>query len=66
MANPRDGLKLSLVLSIFVAVGAAVLVYTRLHDQFLALFCAYLAYNSYAALQSYTGGGYGGGYGGYR
>lgn len=64
MANPRDGLQMSLWLSIFVAVGAGVLAWTRLHDQFLALFCAYLAYNSYTTLQAYTGGG--GGYGGYR
>ena len=60
MANPRDGLQQSLWLSIFVAVGAGVLAFTRLHDQFLALFFAYLAYTSYTTLQAYGGGGYGG------
>lgn len=60
MANPREGLKMSLVVSIFVAAGAGVLAYTRLQAPLLALFCAYLAYNSYTTLQAYSGGGYGG------
>jgi stage IV sporulation protein FB len=61
--NPRDGVQMSLWLSIFVAVGAGVLAFTRLHDTFLALFCGYLAYTSYRTLQAYTGGG---GWGGFR
>jgi len=62
--NPRDGLQMSLWLSIIVAIGAGVLAYVRLHDGFLAFFCGYLAYTSYTTLQAYTGGG--GGWGGYR
>ncbi len=64
VVNPREGLQLSLWLSIFVAVGAGVLAWTRLQDGFLALFCGYLAYTSYMTLQAYTGRG--GGWGGYR
>ncbi len=60
MANPRDGMQMSLWLSIFVAVGAAVLAWTRLQDGYLTFFCGYLAYTSYATLQAYTGGGWGG------
>jgi Zn-dependent protease len=60
LANPRDGLQMSLWLSIFVAVGAGALAFLRLHDMYLTLFCGYLAYTSFMALQSTTGGGWGG------
>ena len=64
LVNPRDGLRQSLWLSIFVAVGAGVLAWTQLDDQFLAIFCAYLAYTSYTTLQAQVGPG--GGWGGFR
>jgi stage IV sporulation protein FB len=58
--HPRDGLVMSLWLSIFVAVGAGILAWVRLHDGFLMFFCGYLAYTSYQSLQALTGGGWGG------
>lgn len=61
--QPRDGLVMSLWLSIFVAVGAGILAWVRLDDGFLALFCGYLAYSSYQSLQALSGGS---GWGGYR
>lgn len=64
LVNPRDGLRQALILSMAVAIVAGVLAWTRLHNQFLAIFCAYLAYTSYATLQSYYGRG--GGWGGFR
>ncbi len=62
--QPRDGLQMSLWLSVFVAAGAGVLAWVRLHDAFLTFFCGYLAYNSYMAIQAFSGRG--GGWGGYR
>lgn len=61
LVNPRDGLRQALWLSVFVAAGAGVLAFVRWDDLFLALFCGYMAYNSYATLQSYftSGGGWG-------
>ena len=53
----------SLVLSLMVAAGAGIYVYSRLHDPYMALWFGYFAYNSYAMLQAYSGRG--GGYGGY-
>ena len=50
--------------SLQAAAVIAVLAFTRLDDQFLALFFGYLAYTSYATLQAYFGPG--GGLGGYR
>ncbi len=62
VANPRDGMQMALWLSIFVAIGAGVLAWTRLEDGFLTLFCGYLAYTSYMTLQATSGrpGGFGG------
>jgi Zn-dependent protease len=60
LANPREGLRLSLMLSIGLAVGAGALVLVKWQDTFLALFCGFLAYNCYTILQSTTGGGWGG------
>ncbi len=65
LVNPRDGVRLSLWLSVFVAAGCGILVWTRLHDGLLALFCGYMAYTSYTTLQAYSGGG-GGHWGGFR
>jgi len=57
MANPRDGVRQSLILSIVAAVGLCVLVWVQWEDWWLALFFALLAYESYAAMQSYGGRG---------
>lgn len=64
MASGTDGLRQSLWLSVIAAAVIAVLAFTRLGDQFLALFFGYLAYTSYTTLQAYFGPG--GGLGGYR
>jgi len=64
LANPQDGLRQSLWLSVIVAALAAIVAFMRLHDQFLALFFVYMAYVSYSTLQAYFGPG--GGWGGYR
>jgi hypothetical protein len=64
LANPRDGLRQSLWLSLVAAAVVAVLSYVRLGDLFLALFFGYMAYTSYITLQAYFGPG--GGLGGFR
>lgn len=64
LVNPRDGLRQALWLSVIVSAGAGVFALVRLHDTFLAIFGAYLAYTSYVTLQSYFGAG--GGWGGFR
>lgn len=64
LANPRDGLRQSLWLSVVVAAGVGVLAYVRLHELFLLLFFGYMAYTSYMTLQSYFGPG--GGLGRFR
>jgi len=63
LAMPGDGLRLSLWLSTLCAGLLAVLVFTKLRDQFLGIFFVYLAYNSFTQLQSLfgRGGGFGGG-----
>jgi Zn-dependent protease len=66
LANPRDGVRQSLWLSVFVAAGLAIVVAVRWHDTFLAIFFGYLAYSSYMTITAYFGGGFGGGFGGYR
>ncbi|MBI2824986.1 MAG: site-2 protease family protein [Planctomycetia bacterium] len=58
--NPDQGLRQSLILSIVAAVAVAIFMFVRLHDQFLALFFAFMAYNSYMLFQQISGGGYGG------
>jgi stage IV sporulation protein FB len=57
--NPVDGRTQAFVLSIVVAVGMAILVYTQLHDTFMAIFFAFMAYSNYQILQA-MGGGRGG------
>ena len=58
--NPREGLRQSLLLSIFAAVGIALWALVRLEDKLMAIFFAYLAYVSYQVLQQISSG-YGGG-----
>jgi stage IV sporulation protein FB len=63
-ANPRDGIRQSLLLSMFAAAGVAVLVLGRsiqasggrfdLRMLFVPALFGYLAYASYATLQAYT------------
>lgn len=64
IANPRDGLRQSLWLSVIVAAMAGVLAYVRLQELFLAIFFGYMAYTSYMTLQANFGPG--GGLGGFR
>lgn len=61
--NPADGVRQSLMLSVFTAAGLAVVVWVKLQSVFMGLLFGYLAYLSFATLQSYGGGGYGGGRG---
>lgn len=56
-ASPRDGIRLSLIVSIATAVGIAVIAVTQWNEYYVAVLFAYLAYSSYAALQSYGGRG---------
>ncbi len=62
--NGRNGAKQVLWLSVVAAGGLAVVALTQLHDQFLAIFFAYLGYTSYQTLRASFGSP--GGYGGYR
>ncbi len=59
-ANPQGGMRQSLMLSVGTAAGMALLVYVRLQDTFMAIFFAFMAFNSYQILQAFTGGGRGG------
>jgi Zn-dependent protease len=54
-ANPRDGIRQSLMLSLVTAAVIAVYGLARLEDWFIALLFGYLAYASYATLQAYSG-----------
>jgi Zn-dependent protease len=60
LLNIPDGIRNSLVLSIFTAAGVAIFAVTR-KQIFLALMFGMLAYSSYQTLQAYRGGGFGGG-----
>jgi stage IV sporulation protein FB len=55
LANPRDGARQSLLLSISTAGALAVLSLMRWNDFFLAVLFGYLAYSSYMTLQAYSG-----------
>lgn len=57
-ANPRDGLRQTLMLSIFAAGAIALLGLLRWDDIFLAMLFGYLGYSNYMTLQAYRGGGY--------
>ena len=50
-----DGVRLSLFLSMIVAGCLAVYGGVKLHDPFIAIFFGYLAFSSFATLQSYSG-----------
>ena len=60
LMSPGDGLRQAFWLSILVAIGAGILAWTRLHDQYLTFFCAYFAYSNYMSLQAFYGRGGGG------
>jgi stage IV sporulation protein FB len=64
LVNRDDALRQSLWLSVIAAGVVAVLAYARLHDYFIALFFAYLAYTNYTALTQVFGRG--GGFGRFR
>ncbi len=64
LVSHQDAVRQSLWLSIITAAVVAVLAFTRLHDQFLALFFAYLAYTNYSTVRAYFGPG--GGIGRFR
>jgi stage IV sporulation protein FB len=55
--SPGDGIRQSLMLSILTAAIISALALIRLRDLFICLFFAYLAYESFMALQAYTRGG---------
>jgi len=54
-ANPGEGIRQSLMLSIFTAVVMAVLGVMRFGSIWIAILFGYLAYLSYATLQAYSG-----------
>ena len=60
--NPHEGLRQSILLSIFAAGGVAIWALLRIDDKFLAILFGYLAYVNYQMLQQVSGG-YGGGRG---
>lgn len=53
--NPSNGIRQSLQLSIFTAVGMAIVMFTRLQDWWMTLFFAMFAVMNYQALQQYDG-----------
>jgi len=55
--NPREGIRISLVLSMFTAVALAAIGLLQWRSPFVALFFGFMAYGSYAALQAYRGRG---------
>jgi len=59
-ANPSEGMRQSLMLSVFVAGGIALVAVVKWHELYMALMFGYLAYVSYTALRQISGGGYGG------
>jgi stage IV sporulation protein FB len=57
---PGDGLRRSLILSFWVAAATAVYAILGMHEAYIAMMFAYLAYNSYAMLQAWSQrGGFG-------
>jgi Zn-dependent protease len=59
-ANPSEGVRQSLMLSVGAGAGVALLAAVKWEDWYIALFFGYLAYLSYTALQQISDG-YGGG-----
>jgi Zn-dependent protease len=55
--NLRDGLRQSLMLSIFTAIFVGILAVVKWHSMFIPLFFGYLAFENYQALQAYSGRG---------
>lgn len=55
MSNPTDGERQSLVLSLFTGVAVALFAAIKLRSFYMAILFGYLAYNSYMALQAYSG-----------
>jgi len=55
--NPQDGIRQSLILSILTAGLIAVYGVFKLQDYYIAILFAYLAYESFTALQAYSQGG---------
>jgi len=55
--NSREGIRISLLLSLATAIGMAIFAATQWESLYTTLFFAYLAYASYSALQSYMGRG---------
>ena len=54
--SPRDGIRQSMLLSIFAAIMMAVYCYVHMHEPYAALFFGCLAWASFIALQNYVGG----------
>jgi Zn-dependent protease len=54
VVNPRDGIRNSLMLSIFTGVVVAVIALTRLNQPYVAALFGYLAYASYRMLEAFT------------
>jgi stage IV sporulation protein FB len=52
----RDGIRQSMLLSIFAAIAMAIFGYVRMDSIYVALFFGYLAYSSFIALQNYSSG----------
>ena len=57
LVNPGDGFRLSLMLSAMVGVLLALVGWVQWHSTFAALLFGYLAYQSFAMLQAYSGRG---------
>ncbi len=56
-ANPHDGIRQSLILSVITGVAMAAIGLLALREPFIAVMFGLLAYSSYAALQAYRGRG---------
>ena len=55
--NPQDGIRQSLILSILTAGLIAVFGLLKLHDYYIAILFAFMAYENFNALQAYSRGG---------
>jgi Zn-dependent protease len=56
MALGRDGVRHSIILSLFVSISLALACILFWHEPFMAIFFAFFAYSSFAMLQGYGGG----------
>ena len=57
VANPRDGIRQSLMLSIFTGAALAVIGLLMWHSLFVGILFGYLAFMSYTILRAYSGRG---------